>query len=148
MYRSEDEKNNVFDTSDSVDSIIKPYSNGKCELTCHQAIDLLNRYCVSLDINMCNVLYPIYLFTGNCCKLRLPPNSVFNQTIEVNLNNQFILSSQINLLFFPKSKLTSKKLSKMEAALEMCKQLNQRSSILNFLSSTQNCILIFLRTIY
>ena len=72
-------------------SYLKPYRKNKSEITCHTAINLINRYCTSLEINICGVLYPIYTIETSeennskyyLCSIRLPPNSVLNKTIKV-----------------------------------------------------------------
>lgn len=79
------------DELDKLDLRIKPYIKGNCRITCTKAIDLINRYCSSLENNACGVLYPLYsddtlvINETNVfrCRLRLPPNSVINKTIQV-----------------------------------------------------------------
>ena len=75
----------------SLNGIIKAYKKGRSEITCHSAINLINRYCTSLEHNVCGVLYPIYNSESTeennikyyRCSVRLPPNSVLNRAIEV-----------------------------------------------------------------
>jgi hypothetical protein len=91
----EDDEDNFDEASvdeiRSLNGIIESYKKGNSEITCHTAINLINRYCTSLEHNICGVLYPIYsietektemakLFN---CSVRLPPNSVLNTTIKV-----------------------------------------------------------------
>ena len=73
--------------------MIKPYVKGSCRITCTKAIDLINRYCSSLENSSCGVLYPIYYDDETIINenpvfrfsLRLPPNSVINKTIQVRI---------------------------------------------------------------
>jgi endoribonuclease Dicer len=112
----------------SLNGIIRSYKKGSSEITCHTAINLINRYCTSLEHNVCGVLYPIYSIetsadtiaataaddNGNSksfqCSVRLPPNSVLNKTIKSDW-------------------FARKKWAKMHAALKMCVELDKSGEL-------------------
>ncbi|CAF0962428.1 unnamed protein product [Brachionus calyciflorus] len=100
INKNSDDDDDIYfnqDESSYLNSVIKPYVKGECELTSLNAISLLNRYCCSLEHSMCGVLYPIYhidtiLIDDKevfCCNVRLPPNSVLNKTIRVRFSSFF-----------------------------------------------------------
>ena len=88
----DDDGMSSLDDIRSLNGIIKPYRKGNSEITCHTAINLVNRYCNTMETDVCGILYPIYTITTYTedefniyqCSVRLPPNSVLNDTIKVS----------------------------------------------------------------
>jgi endoribonuclease Dicer len=112
----DNESNYDLDPVDINNIPLLPYEKNGCKITPHTAIDLLQRYCSTLDSQslVCS-LYAIYDFDSILidtdkyyfkCTVWLPPNSIYHQKVESGV-------------------FRSKKLAKMSAALKMCIQLDK-----------------------
>lgn len=82
----------IKDEINFLNNLMPAYEKNGSKITCHTAIDLLNRWVNTLDKSTCGSLYPCYFIediniSDNKlfrCKLWLPPNSIINKEIIVN----------------------------------------------------------------